>query len=313
MTESPQTSPEPPSLSLAEQRPGWGEKFLRGHSWGAVLVRIVLYVLMAIAFSTVTILALRFFSGSVSGPRAPRLLFIGEVILTLAVLSAARLMALFERQKMDVYGLPLGAAFGKLFWQGALAGLVEISVLVGLIAAGGGYSFGALEIHGWDVARWAGFWALFMVVVGVFEEFLFRGYVQYTLGKRFGFWPAAFLLSALFGAAHLSNKGESWTGVANVVVVGLMLCLSLERTGSLWFAVGLHASFNFGQTFLYSVPNSGFVAPGHLSQARLYGPAWLTGGTVGPEGSLFSFLTMGLLAYAIHRLYPAKPPSRPAA
>lgn len=310
MTESPQISPAPSSLSLAEQPPGWRERLLRGHSWAAVVLQIILYVLMIVAISSVAMLALRFLFGSASGSRAPRLLFIGEAILALAVISAARLMALLERQNMDVYGLPLRAAFGKLFWQGALAGLVEISALVGLIAAAGGYSFGAADIHGWDVARWAGFWALFMVVVGVFEEFLFRGYVQYALGKRLGFWPAAFLLSALFGAAHLSNNGESWAGVASVVVVGLMLCLSLERTGSLWFAVGLHASFNFGQTFLYSVPNSGFVAPGHLSLARLHGPAWLTGGTVGPEGSLFSFLTMGLLAYAIHRLYPAKPPSR---
>jgi len=38
----------------------------------------------------------------------------------------------------------------------------------------------------------------------------------------------------------------------------------------------------------------------------MQGKAWLTGGTVGPEGSVFSFLTMGILALAIHFLYPMK-------
>lgn len=255
---------------------------------------------------------LRIFPGHPSSSPAPRFLFLGEAVLALAALLAALLMSFLEKQKMDDYGLPARLAFGKLFWQGVLAGLMEVSALVGLIAAGGGYSFGVVVLSGGEIARWASFWAVFMCLVGVFEEFLFRGYVQRTLAKRFGFWPSALVLSALFGAVHLSNKGESWVGAASVVVVGLVLCLTLERTGSLWFAVGLHASFNFGQTFLFSVPDSGFVFPVHLSSAWLHDrPAWLTGGSVGPEGSLFSFLTMGLLAYAIQRIYPRKTESAP--
>jgi len=48
------------------------------------------------------------------------------------------------------------------------------------------------------------------------------------------------------------------------------------------------------------------VFEGHLSNASLHGARWLTGGSVGPEGSVFSFLTMGMLALAIHLLFPAK-------
>jgi hypothetical protein len=89
-------------------------------------------------------------------------------------------------------------------------------------------------------------------------------------------------------------------------MIGLIFALSLRRTGNLWFAVGLHASFDFGETFLYSVPNSGIVFAGHLSDATLHGAKWLSGGSVGPEGSVFSFLTMGILALVVHRLYPPK-------
>jgi membrane protease YdiL (CAAX protease family) len=300
-------------LSLPGQSPGWGAKLLRGYSWWAVVLRSIFYGLLFVAITTGAFQVLRNFFPPPPGPPAPRSLFLGEAVLALAALLAALLMSFLEKQKMDAYGLPARLAFGKLFWQGALAGLVEVSVLVGLVAAGGGYSFGVVVLHGGAIARWACFWAVFMCLVGVFEEFLFRGYVQSTLGKRFGFWPSALVLSALFGAVHLSNKGESWVGAASVVVVGLVLCLTLERTGSLWFAVGLHASFNLGQTFLFSVPDSGIVFTGHLSSAWLHGPAWLTGGTVGPEGSLFSFLTMGLLAYAVHRIYPRKTESAPPA
>jgi membrane protease YdiL (CAAX protease family) len=143
-------------------------------------------------------------------------------------------------------------------------------------------------------------------LVGLSEEFLFRGYSQYTLARGIGFWPAAVCLSLVFGAAHLRNPGEGIVGAANVAVTGLVFAFALRRTGNLWLGVGWHASFDFGETFLFSVPNSGYVFDQHLSSAVLHGKTWLTGGTVGPEGSVFGFVTLGLSAVLIHYLFPAK-------
>jgi CAAX protease family protein len=232
--------------------------------------------------------------------------FAYEVFCFTVVFGAALIMAQIEGRSPGAYGLPLNGAFGKLFWQGCLIGLVEISVLVGLIAVFGGYSFGDVALHGKELLRWGILWAVFFVFVGLFEEFTFRGYTQYTLAESIGFWPAAILLSCSFGAVHLGNPGEGWVGAAGVVMIGLIFAFALRRTGNLWLVVGWHASFDFGETFLYSVPNSGIVFEGHLSNASLHGAKWLTGGTVGPEGSVFSFLTMGILAFAIHLLLPAK-------
>jgi uncharacterized protein len=232
--------------------------------------------------------------------------FTYEVFSFMVVSGAALIMSQIEGRSPGVYGLPLRGAFGKLFWQGCLIGLIEISVLIGLIAAFDGYSFGGLALHGKEVLRWGMMWAVFFVFVGLFEEFLFRGYTQYTLADSIGFWPAAVVLSCSFGAVHLGNPGEGWVGAAGVVMIGLVFAFTLRRTGNLWLAVGWHASFDFGETFLYSVPNSGLVLEGHLSNTSLHGPNWLTGGTVGPEGSVFSFLTMAILALAIHFLFPAK-------
>jgi membrane protease YdiL (CAAX protease family) len=202
--------------------------------------------------------------------------------------------------------LPLKGAFGKLFWQGCLIGLIEVSALIGLIRLFGGYAFGDVALHGKEVLRWALLWAALFVFVGLFEEFLFRGYTQYTLAESIGYWPAAVVLSLLFGRVHLSNPGESPAGVAGVVMIAMIFAFALRRTGNLWLVVGWHASFDFGETFLYSVPNSGIVFQGHLSNASLHGANWLTGGSAGPEGSIFSFLTMGMLALGIHFLFPAK-------
>jgi membrane protease YdiL (CAAX protease family) len=149
-----------------------------------------------------------------------------------------------------------------------------------------------------------GFWLAALVLSLLFGRLLLNHQEKKTGG--IGFWPAAMVLSLWFGRVHLGNQGENWVGVLGVVMIGLIFALSLRRTGNLWFAVGLHASFDFGETFLYSVPNSGIVFAGHLSDATLHGAKWLSGGSVGPEGSVFSFLTMGILALVVHRLYPPK-------
>src|SRR5262245_27331588 len=233
-------------------------------------------------------------------------LFLQEGLSFLIVFLPALVMARFESRPSGAYGLPAQSMFRGQFWHGAALGIVEISVLVGGIAAFRGYSFGPLAEHGVAILRWALLWALFFVLVGLFEEFAFRGYLQFTLADGVGFWPAALLLSIGFGSVHLMNKGESPVGALSVVAIALVFALTLKRTGNLWLVVGWHAAFDFGETFLFSVPNSGNVFAGHLSNATLHGPAWLTGGTVGPEGSLFSFLIMAAAALYIHKVFPPK-------
>jgi membrane protease YdiL (CAAX protease family) len=268
--------------------------------------RLLIYAAFVAALAFGGGLVLRQFARPTRGVFSPGYLFVQEGFTFSVVFGAALIMALIERRSPGAYGLPVRSAFGKLFWQGFLVGLVEVSALIGLISVFGGYSFGALAVHGGELWRWGILWAVFFVLVGFFEEFLFRGYTQFTLGDGIGFWPAAILLSTLFGAVHLGNPGEGWVGAASVVMIGLIFAFTLRRTGNLWFAVGVHASFDFGETFLYSVPNSGIVFDGHLSDASLHGAKWLTGGSVGPEGSVFSFLTMAIFAFFIHVFFPAK-------
>jgi uncharacterized protein len=113
-------------------------------------------------------------------------------------LEAAQVMSRIEKRPVSTYGLPVRGAFGKLFWQGWLAGLIEISVVIGLVAAFHGYSFGKLAEGGVVALGYGVSWAVVSVVASLFAEFTFRGYTQYTLASGIGFWPAAEVLSALF-------------------------------------------------------------------------------------------------------------------
>ena len=87
-------------------------------------------------------------------------------------------------------------------------------------------------------------------------------------------------------------------------LIGFFFCLTLRRTGNLWFAVGFHASWDWGETYLYSVPNSGTAAPGHLLTSSFHGSPWLSGGSVGPEGSVFVFVIIAGLWVVFDRFHP---------
>jgi uncharacterized protein len=226
-----------------------------------------------------------------------------ELAFVVSLLIATIVMAKIETRSLSDYGLPIRDAFGRCFWQGVTWGLAAITGLILLIYALGGFSFGSLALTPAGMAGYAAGWALVFLMVGFFEEYLFRGFAQFTLATGIGFWPAAVLLSAVFGFVHLGSRGESWVGGVSAGLFGLFLCLTLRRTGNLWFALGLHSGFIYGETFVYSVPNSGFLSMGHLLNSSLHGPQWLTGGSVGPEASVMIFAVLALLFVSFDRFY----------
>jgi membrane protease YdiL (CAAX protease family) len=230
--------------------------------------------------------------------------FITEFGAFVTVTVPAVVMGWIEKRPFGDYGLPRPGAFGKSFWVGVVWGIVAITALVLAIAAVGDFSLGGLALHGRRLLKFAAFWGAFFVVVGLFEEFLLRGYTMFTLSQGIGFWPAALMLSTIFAALHFWNPGETWIGLVAVAVIGLFFCLTLRRTGNLWFAVGFHASWDWGESYLYSVPDSGGMVTGHLLHSSFHGSRWLTGGSVGPEGSVLLFVVIALTWVAFDRMYP---------
>ena len=229
---------------------------------------------------------------------------ISQGVFALAAILPAFVMARIENCPFSAFGLSPKKAFRRNFWAGTLWGIASLTVMMLVLRLAGAFEFGSLSLHGTRILKFAAYYAAFFLLTGFFEEFLMRGYSQWVLSKGMHFWPTAALLSASFGALHFANPGESKTGLIAAALIGFFFCLTLRRTGDLWWAVGFHMSWDWGESYFYSVPNSGGMMTGHLLNSSFHGPDWLTGGSVGPEGSLLAFVVIVALWVAFDRTYP---------
>ena len=226
-----------------------------------------------------------------------------EGLIFLSAALAALVMSRIEHRKWGQYGLPWRSAFRTDFWVGIFVGFASISLTLLAIFAFHGFRITGVATNGSALIKATAAWCLTFVLVGLAEEFLFRGYLQYTLTTGIGFWPAAILLSVSFGAAHAGNPGESIFGLVAVVVFALVFSFILRRTGNLWWVVGFHAGWDWGQTFFYGVADSGIPAYHNFLSSSFNGPRWLTGGTVGPEASVFTPIVLVIVAIIASRVY----------
>jgi membrane protease YdiL (CAAX protease family) len=218
---------------------------------------------------------------------SPQLLILSESLNLIVVLIVTGVAAWLEHRRVDSYGLPAAAAFRSHFWEGVAMGLVTVALVgIGMIATGGMRIHG-IALHGADALRFPLLWLVAMVLVGLSEEYIFRGYVLHSLGRGIGFWPAALVTSVLFAGAHVNKPHENAIDIGMIFALAIMICFALVRTGTLWLAVGWHTAFDFGQFFVIGTRNGGQVPFGHLFDVTFPGPAWSNGGPLGTEASLF--------------------------
>lgn len=228
-----------------------------------------------------------------------------------AVLVYIVIAARCEGRSLSAYGLPLHSSCRKQWIAGLLLGFVLASSDIGATWLLGSYSFGppALSLSG--LVEHGLLWGGAFILVGIYEECLYRGYALKTLAEAIGFWPAAVLLALTFGMLHLLNPGESPIGALDVIAYALFASFTLMRTGSLWFAIGVHSAWDFSLTFIFSAPGSGLAARGSLLHSSLHGSAWLTGGSAGPEGSVVGLCVLALGFLYCYRFMP-RTATRPA-
>ena len=230
---------------------------------------------------------------------------ISDVLLLVSILLGTLIMSKLERRSMLSYGLKDSAVVPR-FLSGSVIGFVSLTLMLLALRTTHHLFFGPRQTGASQLLVAALLNVLGFVIVALFEENAFRGYLLHTLAEGLGFWPAALLMSLLFAAMHVQNPGESKVGIVAVFAFGVMLAFSLWRTGSLLWAIGFHFMWDYSESFLYGVPDSGLVQPEHLLSTRLSGPTWITGGSVGPEGSWFIFAILAIVALIIHLVYPKR-------
>lgn len=121
-----------------------------------------------------------------------------------------------------------------------------------------------------------------------------------------GFWEAAWLTSTFFGYIHTFNSGETSIGIFSAASIGFAFCVSVRLTGSAWWAIGFHASWDWAQTFFYGTADSGIQPVGHYFTLTPAGSVLWSGGSDGPEGSLLILPTVLLVILALIFFYGSK-------
>jgi hypothetical protein len=219
---------------------------------------------------------------------------LSEVFVSIAVFISLLIMRridkipLAERNfgKRPRYGeVALGLSAGL----STLAFVLLVQLALGVLRITPSAEAAPLQIHNCVI------WAQCFLITGLCEEAVFRGYLLGTLQKGLGFWPATAISSVLFAVVHLPNYGERASGIFACVLFSVLFALTVRLTGTIWFAVGFHAAWDWSQTYLFGTSDSGIRGNGHLLNSIPSGPDWLNGGATGPEGSVITMLVIAVL------------------
>ncbi len=233
----------------------------------------------------------------------PSLFLIFESPSIVGVLIASVIVAkLSGRSARDLGYGPKNA--GTLLLAGSVLGLAAPMLLIAGIAALGGFSFGTFSMHGTQLAAYALAWLAAMFALGLAEEMTFRGPAFLLLGDSIGLWLSALVTTAIFVLLHAFKPGENVADLTSVGLLGFFMAFTVIRTGSIWFAVGFHALFDYTALYVLGAPNSGNHGgepiPTRLLTGSYHGPAWLTGGRLGIEASWLIFPIVALLFIGFH-------------
>ncbi|MFE6886951.1 CPBP family intramembrane glutamic endopeptidase [Streptomyces sp. NPDC057694] len=177
-----------------------------------------------------------------------------------------------------------GAAAG-IAW-GTLVGVAVFGLLILQLATNGYF-----DVHGRGSATGAAGLVGYMAAAAVTEELLFRGVLFRIMEARTGTWIAMISTGLLFGAYHLANPDATLWGAAAVAVeAGGMLTAAYIATRNLWVPIGVHFGWNFAAGGIFSTEVSGNGSTQGLLDSSTSGPALITGGDFGPEGSVYAVL-----------------------
>ena len=175
---------------------------------------------------------------------------------------------------------------------GAATGLiVMVAAILAIVVSGAAHVTYSIQPPWAGLAHGLG-WFVFDLLGAAGEELYGRGAILLVATAFLG-WRGALVASGLtFVALHLGNPGASPIWLLRLFFQGVLLAYAVFRTGSLWWSVGYHTGWNWASAPLFGAAGSGYLDAGHIFDFAPRGSALITGGAVGPEGSVFAFLAV---------------------
>jgi membrane protease YdiL (CAAX protease family) len=261
-------------------------------------VRLITLIVLLLATTIVATIVTRLLVPAAPSPGHGWILLKNLLLPITLIWLYGRAVRLLERRDPTEISLQRGT---PLFLVGAILGMAIISVYVLLLSG-----IGAATVTRGAGAQ--GFVPLLNEVLvpwltAVGEELLFRLVLFRLAEEALGTGPAALISALLFGLSHAANPGASPASLFFLAAgMGSLLAFAYAATRNVWFPVGLHMGWNFAEGCLFGLPNSGQTDPVEILHTAVSGPAILTGGAFGPEGSLLLFVLTLVVTAALIRL-----------
>lgn len=184
----------------------------------------------------------------------------------------------------------LGAALG---WAGVLACVLPAALIGALVITA------FTSTHQYFVA----FLDLIALAAGTLAiEIAFRGYPFLRLVEAMGSGLGAFFMAVVYAIWRTHAAPTTTASVLVSFFLGLVLALAVLRTRALWVGWGFHFAWIATMSLLFGLPVSGSMSYSPVLITNATGPAWITGGIQGPEGSAFAVLVSFLLLFLMIRI-----------
>jgi len=211
-------------------------------------------------------------------------------------------------ERGSLRGIGLYGRGGGRFARGA-----GIGVLLVFAVAAAGVLVGAYQIDG--PGAWTGHFTMTWVIATILSfagtalqatatEAMYRGWMLDTVAAQWGRRIAVGfnVLAALIIQAGLNalSSPEAMLSGLNLGLMSAALSLISLRSGSLWTAAGLHTGWNLAMGWALGLNIDGghlSVTPGVMAlSTNGDAPSWLSGGGIGPDGSiLFTLAALVLI------------------
>lgn len=218
----------------------------------------------------------------------------------------------YERNTVASLGL-----YGR--WTGHFFRGAGIGALLVCLVAAAGVAIGAYQIDG--PGAWTGHFTSTWVIATILSfigtalqatatEALYRGWMLGTVAGQWGRGIAVLfnVAAALIIQAGLNafSSPESLIAAVNLALMSAGLSLIAIRSGSLWAVAGLHAGWNLAMGWGLGLNIDGghlSVTPGVMAlSTNGEAPSWLSGGGIGPDGSILFTLAALILLLSQLRL-----------
>lgn len=191
--------------------------------------------------------------------------------------------------------------FGKNTALGLLTGFSLQSLIILVIYMAGVYSIIRYNPVSFLLSPFA-----MALAAGFVTEIMIRGIFFRLVEEKLGTIVTILLLTVIFALLHSGMTGATALSIsATAIQAGALASAVYVFTRSLWSTIFLHFAWDFAEPGIFGGINPGITIKQSLITSEITGPAFLTGGTSGPQNS-FQGLLFCLIATSIFLLLAYK-------